>query len=247
MLGLMQDWPLLVHKIIDHAALYHGGREVVTRTVEGPIVRTTYRQIGDRAAQLASALKKRGVTLGVRVGTLAWNTNRHLEAWYAISGIGAIYHTLNPRLFPDQIAWIANHAEDKALFFDITFTKLVEQMAPLAPSIKFYVAMTDAAHLPDAKIPNLIAYEDFVREGDEHPFPGPRPWAEFDENTACGLCYTSGTPAIPRACSTRTAPTCCTASWRRCPMRWVSATPTTLCRWCRCFTPTPGHSLSRHR
>jgi len=198
MLGLMQDWPLLVHKIIDHAALYHGGREVVTRSVEGPIHRTTYREIGDRAARLASALRKRGTSPGDRVGTLAWNTHRHLEAWYAIAGIGAVYHTLNPRLFPEQIAWIANHAEDTALFFDITFAKIVEALAPKAPSIRFYVAMTDRDHLPDAKIPNLIAYEDFILEGDEYPFPGPRPWAEFDENTACGLCYTSGTTGNPK-------------------------------------------------
>ena len=125
MLGLMQDWPLLVHKIIDHAALYHGDREIVTRTVEGPIQRTNYREIQGRARRVAKALEKHGITLGDRIGTLAWNTHRHIETWYGITGIGAIYHTLNPRLFPEQLVYIANHAEDRVLFFDTTFANLV--------------------------------------------------------------------------------------------------------------------------
>src|SRR5271154_5006008 len=142
MLGLMQDWPLLVHKIIDHAAQYHGDREVVSRSVEGPIVRTNYAQIASRARRVAKALDARGFKLGDRIATLAWNTARHVETWYGITGIGAIYHTLNPRLFPDQLVYIANHAEDKALFFDITFADLVAKIAPKIPSIKLYVAMT---------------------------------------------------------------------------------------------------------
>jgi fatty-acyl-CoA synthase len=130
MLGLMQDWPLLVNKIIDHAARYHGDREVVTRSVEGPIVRSNYREIAGRARRVAKALHKKGFRSGDRIATLAWNTARHLESWYGITGIGAIYHTLNPRLHPDQLVWIANHAEDKALFFDTTFLPVVEQIAP---------------------------------------------------------------------------------------------------------------------
>ncbi|HEY1707986.1 MAG TPA: 3-(methylthio)propionyl-CoA ligase [Rhizomicrobium sp.] len=193
MLGQMQDWPLLVHKIIDHAALYHGEREVVSRSVEGPIHRTNYREIAGRARRVAEALDRHGVKLGDRVATLAWNSWRHLETWYGIAGIGAVYHTLNPRLFPDQIVYIANHAEDRVLFFDITFAKLVEEIAPKLPSVKLYVAMTDAAHLPDAKIPNMVAYEDFI--GDTS---GTFEWKEFDENTACGLCYTSGTTGNPK-------------------------------------------------
>jgi fatty-acyl-CoA synthase len=193
MLGLMQDWPLLVHKIIDHAELYHGNREVVTRSVEGPIVRTNYREIASRSRRVAKALDRFGVTLGDRVATLAWNTHRHIEAWYGIAGIGAIYHTLNPRLFPDQLAWIANHAEDRVLFFDITFTKLVEALAAQVPSIKLFVALTDRAHLPEAKIPNLVAYEDFIAAVDDD-----FAWKEFDEHTACGLCYTSGTTGNPK-------------------------------------------------
>jgi fatty-acyl-CoA synthase len=193
MLGLMQDWPLLVHKIIDHAALYHGDREIVTRSVEGPIVRTTYREIARRARQLAHALDRMGFMPGDRIATLAWNTGRHVEAWYGIAGIGAVYHTLNPRLFPDQLVYIANHAEDKALFFDITFAKLIEQIAPKIPSIRLYVALTDAPHLPDVQLPNLVAYEDFIAGGRDG-----FPWREFDENTACGLCYTSGTTGNPK-------------------------------------------------
>jgi fatty-acyl-CoA synthase len=193
MLGLMQDWPLLAHKIIDHAALYHGGREVVSRSVEGPIVRTNYREVARRARKVADALDRLGVRLGDRVATLAWNTHRHLEAWYGIVGIGAVYHTLNPRLFPDQLVYIANHAEDKVLFFDITFAKVVEEIAPRIPSIELFVCLTDAANLPKANIPNLVAYEEFIAGADEH-----FAWKEFDENTACGLCYTSGTTGDPK-------------------------------------------------
>jgi fatty-acyl-CoA synthase len=115
MFGLMQDWPLLLHKVIDFAAIQHGGQEIVTRTIEGPIERTNYREIRKRALQGAQRLARDGVKLGDRVATLAWNTSRHLEAWYAIVGVGAIYHTVNPRLFPDQIAWIVNHAEDRMM------------------------------------------------------------------------------------------------------------------------------------
>ena len=193
MLGLMQDWPLLVHKIIDHAAQYHGDREVVTRTIEGPITRGTYRQIAARARRLAKALDKRGFTLGDRIATLAWNGQRHLESWYGIAGIGAIYHTLNPRLHPAQIAWIAEHAGDSALFFDTSFAAIVEQMAPKLPGVKLYVALTDRAHLPAAKIPNLIAYEDLLQEADAD-----FAWKELDEKSACGLCYTSGTTGNPK-------------------------------------------------
>src|SRR5580658_3313640 len=133
MLGLMQDWPLVVHKIIDHAALYHGDREIVTRTVEGPIHRTNYREIQGRARRVAKALDKHGIKLGDRIATLAWNTHRHIETWYGITGIGAIYHTLNPRLFPEQLVYIAGHAEDRVMFFDTSFAKLVAELAPKLP------------------------------------------------------------------------------------------------------------------
>jgi fatty-acyl-CoA synthase len=193
MLGQMQDWPLLVHKIIDHAALYHGDREVVSRSVEGPIHRTNYRDIGIRARKVAEALNRLGIKEGDRVATLAWNTWRHLESWYGITGIGAVYHTLNPRLFPDQLVYIANHAEDKVLFFDITFADLVAQIAPRLRNVELYVAMTDAAHLPKANIPNLVAYEEFIAG-----CSGTFEWKEIDEKAACGLCYTSGTTGNPK-------------------------------------------------
>jgi fatty-acyl-CoA synthase len=193
MLGLMQDWPLLVHKIIDHAALYHGDREVVSRSVEGPIHRTNYREIAARARRVAKALDRAGIKLGDRVGTLAWNTWRHIEAWYGIAGIGAVYHTLNPRLFPDQLAYIANHGEDRALFFDVSFAKLVEQIAPKLPQVTLYIALCDRANLPKIAVKNLVAYEDFIAGVDDQ-----FAWKEFDENTACGLCYTSGTTGNPK-------------------------------------------------
>ena len=193
MLGQMQDWPLLVHKIIDHAALYHANREMVTRTVEGPLHRTTYREIAARAKKVAKALEKRGIKSGDRVATLAWNTQRHLEAWYGIAGMGAIYHTLNPRLFPDQIAYISNHAADKALFFDITFADLVAQLVPKLKTVKLFVALTDREHLPKVKIPRLVAYEDLIAGA-----KGDFKWKEFDERSACGLCYTSGTTGNPK-------------------------------------------------
>ncbi|HEY5339206.1 MAG TPA: 3-(methylthio)propionyl-CoA ligase [Rhizomicrobium sp.] len=193
MLGLMQDWPLLVHKIIDHAAQYHGEREIVTRTVEGPITRTDYRTIAGRARRVAKALVKAGVKSGDRVGTLAWNSARHLESWYGIAGMGGVYHTLNPRLHPDQIAWIMNHAEDKVLFFDTTFAPIVEAIAPKLKKTKLFVAMTDATHLPKMKVKKLVAYEDFIAKADDK-----YEWKEFDEHSACGLCYTSGTTGNPK-------------------------------------------------
>ena len=124
MLGLMQEWPLLCHKLIDYAERQHGSREVVSRSIEGPIVRTTFAEIHNRALKVAQRLERDGFRLGDRIATLAWNTARHIEAWYGIMGIGAIYHTLNPRLFPEQIAWIMNNAEDKAIFVDLTFVPL---------------------------------------------------------------------------------------------------------------------------
>ena len=157
MLGLMQEWPLLCHKLIDNAAIQHGGREVVSRSVEGPIVRITYAELRRRALQAAQRLERDGYGLGDRVATLAWNTARHLEAWYGIMGIGAIYHTLNPRLFPDQIAWIMNHAQDRALFVDLTFLPLAEKIVPLVPSVEKVIVLTDAAHMPATSLPGAVA------------------------------------------------------------------------------------------
>jgi fatty-acyl-CoA synthase len=193
MLGLMQEWPLLCHKIIDHAARQHGQREIVSRSIEGPIVRTTYAKLHKRARQVAQRLERDGFQLGDRIATLAWNSARHLECWYGTMGIGAVYHTLNPRLFPQQIAWIMNHAEDRALFVDLTFMPLVEKIAPAVPSLKKIVVLTDAAHMPATALPNVVAYEEWLAEAD-----GDFSWKEFDENTAAGMCYTSGTTGEPK-------------------------------------------------
>src|SRR5471032_3238674 len=143
MRGLMQDWPMLVHRLIDHAALYHQGADIVSRTVEGPIHRTGYAEIRRRALKLARALAKRGVRPGDRVATLAWNTHRHLESSYAIAGMGAVYHTLNPRLFPDHIAWIANHGGARILLYDNCFAPIVEAIAPHLKHVEIFVAMSD--------------------------------------------------------------------------------------------------------
>jgi fatty-acyl-CoA synthase len=193
MLGLMQDWPLLCHRIIDHAALNHGERCIHSRSVEGPLVTTTYRAIRSQALRVSKRLDRDGIRFGDRVATLAWNTARHLEAWYGILGIGAVYHTVNPRLFPDQIAWIINHAEPRVLMTDLTFLPLLEKLADRLVSIERYVVLTDAAHLPTTSLRNAVAYEEWIGEVD-HDFA----WRSFDENTAAGMCYTSGTTGNPK-------------------------------------------------
>jgi 3-(methylthio)propionyl---CoA ligase len=193
MLGLMQDWPLLCHRIIDHAAINHCDRPIVTRSVEGAIHTTSYGKVRARALRVAQRLDRDGIRLGDRVATLAWNTWRHLEAWYGITGIGAIYHTVNPRLFPDQIAWIISHAEDRVLLTDLTFIPLLEKLADKLPNIGRYVVLTDAAHMPATSLKNAIAYEEWIGAVD-----GDFAWRTFDENTAAGMCYTSGTTGNPK-------------------------------------------------
>lgn len=193
MLGLMQDWPLLVHRILDHAALYASDKEIVTRGIEGPIRRTTYKQVHARALTLAKVLQRRGIREGDRVATLAWNTERHLETWYGITGAGAVYHTLNPRLFPEQLIYIANHAEDRMIFVDLTFVPLLEGLQEQLKSVEAYVILTDAAHMPQTTLKNAIAYEELLKEADADFV-----WAKVDENAACGLCYTSGTTGNPK-------------------------------------------------
>ncbi|MBM3573765.1 MAG: AMP-binding protein, partial [Alphaproteobacteria bacterium] len=148
MLGLMQDWPLLCHRIIDHAATYHAGRRVISRSIEGPIHTTNYAELRRRALRVAQRLERDSIRPGDRVATLAWNTWRHLEAWYGITGIGAVYHTVNPRLFPDQIAWIVNHAEDRVMMTDLTFLPLLEKLAGRLKPIERYIVFTDTAHMP---------------------------------------------------------------------------------------------------
>jgi fatty-acyl-CoA synthase len=193
MLGLMQEWPLLCHRIIDHAASNHAERQIVSRSIEGPIHATTYAAVRGRALKVAQRLDRDGIGPGDRVATLAWNTWRHLEAWYGVMGIGAIYHPVNPRLFPDQIAWIINHAEDRVMKIDLTFVPLLEKLADKLPSIERYVVLTDAAHMPPTTLRNAVPYEEWIGEAD-----GDFTWADLDENTAAGICYTSGTTGNPK-------------------------------------------------
>jgi fatty-acyl-CoA synthase len=193
MLGSMQDWPLLVWKLIDHAAISYPAREIVTQTVEGPLHRTNWRELHGRAKRVAQALSALGMRQGDRIATLAWNTHRHVECWYGISGMGAVAHTINPRLFQDQIAYIANHAEDRVLFFDLSFVKLVEELAPRLTTVEHYVVMTDRAHMPSGSNLDLVCYEDLVAKQD-----GDFEWAHVDERAPAGLCYTSGTTGNPK-------------------------------------------------
>jgi len=193
MQGLMQDWPLLCHKILDHAARQHGSREIVSRSVEGPILRTTYAQVRARALKVAQLLAREGFGEGDRIATLGWNTARHLEAWYGIMGVGGVYHTLNPRLFPEQIAWIMKDAGDVALFVDLTFLPLAEKIVPQVETIRKVIVLTDAANMPQTTLANAIAYEDWLAGAD-----GDFSWKTLDESAACGMCYTSGTTGNPK-------------------------------------------------
>jgi fatty-acyl-CoA synthase len=189
----MQDAPLLISSLIEHAAQYHPEAEIVARTVEGPLHRTNYREVAQRAKQIANALQTLKVSQSDRVGTLAWNTHRHLELYYGVSGSGAILHTVNPRLFPEQIEYIINHAEDKVLFFDISFAPLVEKLAPKLKTVTAFIAMTDRSHMPQIDVPNLLCYEDLIAQHSED-----YEWPAFDERTASSLCYTSGTTGNPK-------------------------------------------------
>ncbi|MCC7273747.1 MAG: long-chain-fatty-acid--CoA ligase [Alphaproteobacteria bacterium] len=193
MQGLMMDVPLSISSLIRHAALYHGDTEIVTRTVEGPIHRYNWGEAHRRAQQLANALKRLGVQPGDRLATLAWNTHRHLECYYAISGSGAVLHTINPRLFPEQIRYIVNHADDRWIFVDLSFVPVLEKLAADFPRVKGYVVLTDDAHLPQTSLPNVVSYESLIA-----PEAPEFDWPTFDERTASSLCYTSGTTGNPK-------------------------------------------------
>ena len=194
LMGQMMDQPLLISSIILHADRHFGANEIVSRRVEGDIHRYTYRDCHKRSRQLANALDTLGVQMGQRVATLAWNGYRHLEAYYAVSGSGAVLHTINPRLHPEQIAYIVNHAEDQYLLFDMTFLPLVEAFAPHCKGVRGFIALCDAERMPtDSKIPNLLCYETLLGTSSE-VFD----WPLFDENSASSLCYTSGTTGNPK-------------------------------------------------
>lgn len=187
------DKQLNIADILEYAAQYNTDAEIVTRQVEGGIHRYNYRDALDRTKQLANALKTLGVEQGDRIGTLAWNTYRHFEIYYAVSGTGAITHTINPRLFAEQIVYIVNHADDQVIFVDLTFIPLLEAIKDEIKGVKAFVVMTDADHMPESALPNLVCYEDLIaKESSEYS------WPEFDEKTAAALCYTSGTTGHPK-------------------------------------------------
>jgi acyl-CoA synthetase (AMP-forming)/AMP-acid ligase II len=192
--GLMMQQQLLISSLLTHAERHHGEQEVVSRRVEGDVHRITYRDLAARSRRMANALAAQGIGFGDRVATLAWNGYRHMELYYAASGSGAVLHTLNPRLHPDQVVWIADHAEDQILFFDLTFLPLVEAVASRVKTIKAFVLMTDRAHMPAASsVPNLLCYEELIADASDR-----FEWPQFDENTASSLCYTSGTTGNPK-------------------------------------------------
>ena len=189
--GGMQDWPLVTWRLLDHAARNHPARGIVSLAVEGGTHRTTWAQVADRSRRLASALTRLGVGRGDRVATLAWNTWRHVECLYGIGGMGGVAHTINPRLFDDQIAYIAEHAGDRVVLFDLSFVGLVERLAPRLPGVTF-VALTDGARLPASGL-DLLCYEELIADGDP-AFA----WADLAEAEPAGLCYTSGTTGHPK-------------------------------------------------
>ena len=195
MLGQMMQQPLLISSLIVHAERHHGAQQVVSRRVEGDIHRTTYKEIAARSRRVAKALGALGVHAGDRVATLAWNGYRHMELYFGVSGSGAVLHTVNPRLHPDQIVYIADHAEDQVLFFDLTFWPLIQAVASRTKTVRHWVALCDRAHLPaDAgKVSSLLCYEDLIAAQDDR-----YEWPSFDENTASSLCYTSGTTGNPK-------------------------------------------------
>jgi fatty-acyl-CoA synthase len=194
----MQDWPLTVDRILEHAKAWHGDREVVGRSVEGPMVRTTYAQIHERAKRVSNVLLGLGIEPGDRVATLAWNSARHMEIWYGIMGIGAVCHTLNPRLFADQLCYIINHAQDRVIFTDLTFAPVLLQNWSGLPSVEHIVVMTDADHMgafgaAGVEGRGVLCHETLIEQ-----HAADAVWGGFDENTACGLCYTSGTTGAPK-------------------------------------------------
>ena len=190
----MMQQPLLISTLLVHAERHHGEQQIVSRRVEGDLHRYTYRDLAARSRRLANAIAGLGVKFGERVATLAWNGHRHMELYYGASGSGAVLHTLNPRLHPDQVVWIADHAEDQVLCFDLSFLPLVEAVASRVKTIKHFVAMTDRAHMPaSSQLPGLLCYEDLLEAASPD-----YDWPSFDENSASSLCYTSGTTGNPK-------------------------------------------------
>ncbi|QIL44145.1 fatty-acid--CoA ligase [Acidovorax sp. HDW3] len=194
MLGLMQNQPLLISSLLTFAERHHSDGEIVSRRVEGDIHRSTYRQLAGRARQLANALDAQGLAMGERVASIAWNGYRHMEMYFGVSGSGRVLHTINPRLHPEQIAWVVNHAEDRVLCFDMTFLPIVQAIHSHCPTVQKWVMLCDADKLPaDSGIPNLVSYEAWIGA-----MRTDYAWPQFDENTASSICYTSGTTGNPK-------------------------------------------------
>jgi acyl-CoA synthetase (AMP-forming)/AMP-acid ligase II len=193
MLGLMQQHPLLISSLIDYASIWHGGREIVSRDPDGVVHRSSYAEIAARAKRVANALDGLGVKRGDRIATLAWNGHRHLEIYYGVTSSGRVLHTVNPRLFPDQLQYIMHHAEDAYVFFDPVFAPLVEQLAPGLPLVRGWVALCERKDMPAVKGVSLLCYEDLLAKASPDNL-----WPTFDENTASTLCYTSGTTGNPK-------------------------------------------------
>ena len=194
MLGLMQNQQLLISSLIEFAERHHGEGEIVSRRVEGDLHRYTYKDVAQRARRVANAVDASGLAFGDRIATLAWNGYRHLELYFGVSGTGRVLHTLNPRLHPDQLAWIINRDDDRALCFAMTFLPLVQAGAVRCPGVKHWIALCEADKLPaDSGIPNLVSYEAWL-PGQSSTYR----WPQFDENTASSLCYTSGTTGNPK-------------------------------------------------
>jgi acyl-CoA synthetase (AMP-forming)/AMP-acid ligase II len=193
MLGLMQQRPLLISSLIDYAATWHGDRQIVSRDPEGRFHRSDYSQVAARAKRVAGALDGLGVGHGDRVATLAWNSYRHLEAYYGITSSGRVLHTVNPRLFPEQLQYIMHHAEDGFVFFDPIFAPLVEMLAPKLPLVRGWLALCDLGQMPKLAVKNLLCYEELVAAASAD-----YDWPQLDENAASTLCYTSGTTGNPK-------------------------------------------------
>src|SRR5579872_2453216 len=193
MFGLMMDAPLMISSLLSYGAQWHSDVEIVTRTVEGPIHRYGYGEAARRAARLANALRALGVKPGERVATFAWNTYRHFELYYGVSGIGAVLHTANPRLHPAQIAYVVEHAQDRFIFTDLTFVPILEAIAPALKSVSGYVILTGESTMPKTSLPNVHCYESLLAAQ-----PDRIDWPVFDERTASSLCYTSGTTGEPK-------------------------------------------------
>jgi fatty-acyl-CoA synthase len=191
--GLMMNRPLMISALLQHAGRNHSDTEIVSRLPVGGTHRYTYNDAHRRSRQLVRVLLSLGVKGEDRIGTLAWNTHRHFEIYYAVSGMAAICHTINPRLFPEQIAYIANHADDRFIFFDVNFTGLIETLVPHCPGVRGWVAMCRRDEMPASAVPNLLCYEELLAAQDDD-----YEWPEFDENTASSLCYTSGTTGNPK-------------------------------------------------